>query len=64
MGLSFQRIGPEDLHYPLVTEMENCVSSDLSALHNIRHFPSFLLSTALKQIALHSHNIMAKLGPD
>lgn len=57
MGISFQRIRAEDLHYPLVTEMENCGSSDLSALRNIRHSPSFLLSTALKQTALHSHHM-------
>lgn len=61
MGISSRRNGPEGLHYPLVTEVENCVKSDLSALHRQR-FP--VLLAALKQPACHSHSAMAKLDPD
>lgn len=61
MGISSRRRGPEGLHYPLVTEVENCVKSDLSALQPQR-FPVFV--AALKQAACHSHSAMAKLDPD
>ena len=63
-GISPRSNGPEGLHYPLVTEVENCVISDLSALHNIGDLLHFSLSALLKQTARHSHNAMMKLGPD
>lgn len=64
MDIASRRNGPEGLHYPLVTEVENCVISDLSALYNISDSLRFSLSTVLKQIAHHSCNVMMKLGPD
>lgn len=61
MGISSGKNGPEGLHYPLVTEVENCVKSDSSAFQRQR-FPVFL--AALKQTACHSHNAMVKFDPD
>lgn len=52
MGISSRKSGPEGLHYPLVTELENCLISDLSALNSYQRFSTLLAVSCFKADSL------------